>query len=209
MVRAALQFCVSYIFRIFRLACWVDDHYRTLLPTEHSVFLFRSVILSEKGSLLGMIVQLCKSCGFHGLHLAFSIDCSYHTPFFLNKHEQFECKPPWFTQQAVMSLIKLRGPNIDYVRGWRPNFLTCDLGQLDNKNCFDCLWWRTWHQHLGQPYLRNLDIISTYMFIFLLFCCFDIILMSSIPSLAQPFIISIFIMQGFWLIIMINLWWVC
>lgn len=67
-----------------------------------------------------------------------------------------------------------------------------------------CVGWRTWHQHLGQPYLSNLDIISTYVFIFLLFSCFDMILMSSILSLAQTFIISDFIMQGFWSITMIN-----
>ena len=81
-----------------------------------------------------------------------------------------------------------------------PQF-SCDLGLSDRWNSFDCSWWRTWHQQLGQPYLNNLDIISTYTF-FLLFCCFDRVLMSSVLSLAQPFIISVFIMQGFWLIMM-------
>lgn len=58
-------------------------------------------------------------------------------------------------------------------------------------NCFGCLWWRTWHQHLGQPYLSILAIVSTYTFFS--FCCFDRILMSSILSLAQPLVINILI----------------
>lgn len=62
-------------------------------------------------------------------------------------------------------------------------------------------WWRTCHQQLGQPYLNNLYIINTYtvcMFFIPLISHFDKVLMSSILSLAQNFIISVFIMQRFW-----------
>lgn len=80
-----------------------------------------------------------------------------------------------------------------------------DLGELDNWSSLDCLWWRTWCQHLGQPHLSILDIVSSYTFFFLLFCCFDRVLMSSGLSLVQPLLNNIFIIQGFWLIKMINL----
>lgn len=77
------QFDVSYVIWILKLACWVDNHNKILSPTKRwSSFLYRLIVLSESFPSLEWLFSRCKSCGFHGLHFLFSIDCSYHTLFF-------------------------------------------------------------------------------------------------------------------------------
>ena len=79
------------------------------------------------------------------------------------------------------------------------------FGTVGSLNCLDFLWWRTWHQQPTIPeYSRYSQYICVFFFSSSSFGCFDKVLMSSVLSLAQPFIISVFVMLGFWLIIMTN-----
>lgn len=67
---------------------------------------------------------------------------------------------------------------------------------------FDCL---TCHQQLGLRDLSNWDIISAYTCVLFGFFFSPFLLHWLLFDVLTPFIISVFIMQGFWLRI-INLW---
>lgn len=165
------------------------------LPNLTKWFFYRLKVLSEKKNPLhGMIVQLCKSWGFHGLHVTVFYWLLISTPSLnflinmsslnVNHHNSHQLLFHLSNYFALILTVFGQRTEAQFSHMW---FGT--VGSL--KVRLTCLWWRTWHQQLGQPYLTNPDISSAYTPFFRMFCCFDRILMSSVLShttvLAQPF----------------------
>lgn len=89
MVGAALQFVIYTEFS----DCWRDDHYKILLHTKQLSFTDPFIEVFYLGRLFSYVNHgdfMVYTCFLLTAHISVQ---PFQPCFFLNNHEQFECKP--------------------------------------------------------------------------------------------------------------------